>query len=65
MTNHYVNYEDFVINRFQDNQPKPCGLPMDRRTLAKQYTPSSSKGGIKMEFQVDISNSLSYGADKT
>jgi hypothetical protein len=30
---HYVKYEDFVINTFQDNQQKPCGLPQtDRRT---------------------------------
>jgi hypothetical protein len=47
MTNHYVKYEDFVINTFQDNQRKPCGLPTDRPTdrptLAKQY----KKGGIK------------------
>jgi hypothetical protein len=28
MTNHYVKYEDFVINSFQDNQRKPCGLPI-------------------------------------
>jgi hypothetical protein len=61
MTNHYAKYKDFVINTFQDNQRKPCGLPTDRPTdrrtdrqtdrptLAKQYTPSSSKGGIKRE----------------
>jgi hypothetical protein len=46
MTNHYVKYENFVMDSFQDNQRKPCGLPTDRPTLAKQYTPSSSKGGI-------------------
>ena len=42
----------FVINSFQDNQRKPYSLPTDvqihRPTLAKQYTPSSSKGDIKM-----------------
>jgi hypothetical protein len=41
MTNHYVKYEDYVINSYQDNQRKACGLPTDRltdrTTLAKQY----------------------------
>jgi hypothetical protein len=32
MINHYVKYEDFVINSFQDNQRNPCGLPTDRWT---------------------------------
>ena len=41
-TNLHIKYESFVINGFKDNQRKPFGLP----TLAKQYTPSSSKGGI-------------------
>ena len=44
-----MKYEDFVINGFQDNHRKPSGLPNDWPTLAKQYTPSSSKGGIKMK----------------
>jgi hypothetical protein len=35
MTNHYVKYEDFVINTFQDNQRKPCGLPTDRPTYRR------------------------------
>jgi hypothetical protein len=48
ITNHYVKYDDFVINSFQDNQRKPCGLPTDRPTLAKQYNPFYSKGGIKI-----------------
>jgi hypothetical protein len=38
MTNQYVKYEDFVINSFQDNQWKPCGLQtaklIDQPTLA-------------------------------
>jgi hypothetical protein len=52
MINHLVKYEDSVINSVQDNQRKPCGLPTDRPTdrptLAKQHTPFSSKGGIKI-----------------
>ena len=49
MFNLHVKYEDFVIhvNGIEDNQHKLFSLPTDRATLAKQYTPSSSKGGIK------------------
>jgi hypothetical protein len=47
MTNHYVKYEDFVINSFQDNQKKSCGLLKDRPTnISKTKNPFSSKGGI-------------------
>ena len=46
MTELHLKYENFVINRFQDNLQKPYGLQTDQQTLAKQYTPSSSKGGI-------------------
>ena len=62
MTNLHVKYKDFVINfvinGFQDNERKPSGLPTDRhrqtdwQTLAKQYTPSSSKGSIKITLYV-------------
>jgi hypothetical protein len=51
MTNHYVKYEDFLINSFQDNLRKPSGLPTDRQIngptdiQAKQYTPSSFEEG--------------------
>jgi hypothetical protein len=44
-----VKYEEFLINSFQDNQQKPCGLTdgqTNRPKLAKQYTPSSSKEDI-------------------
>ena len=44
------------MNDFQDNQRKPFGLPTDRHTdrltLAKQYTPSSSKGDIIIKHHV-------------
>ena len=46
MTALQEKYEDYVICGFQDNQQKPSGLPTDRPTLAKQYTPSSLNGGI-------------------
>jgi hypothetical protein len=52
------NNEDFVINSFQDNQRKSCGLPTDRPTdISKQYTPSSSKGGeYNVVHKTDISS---------
>ena len=40
ITNHLVKDEAFVIYCFHDNQWKPYGLPTDRPTLAKEYTPS-------------------------
>jgi hypothetical protein len=44
-----VKYKDFVINSFQENQRKPCGLPTDRpkyrlTDISKTIYPSSSKG---------------------
>ena len=45
MTNLPVKYEDFVIYGFQNNQQKPSGLPTTD-IIARQYTPSSLKGGI-------------------
>jgi hypothetical protein len=54
MTNHYVKYEDFVINAFQDNQRKPCGLPTDRPTdrqtdISKTIYPFFCEGGHNNE----------------
>ena len=66
MTNLLLQYEDFMIYSFQNNQRKPFGLPndrpTDRQTIAKQYIPSSSKGGMIKYCTLFYSDSILFNS---